>query len=112
MKPTRRDFLKATGLVCGAASVPAWMLEAEAAEAASINKTKLADIAIASAKKLGSTYADIRINRYRHESIFTREDRVPNVSRSQSFGFGVRVLWKDAWGFASSHIVSPESVRR
>jgi TldD protein len=109
MNPSRRNFLKATGLICGAATLPAWVIEAEAA---AIDKDSLADVAIALAKKLGATYADIRINRYRDESIFTREDRVQNVSRSQSFGFGVRVLVKGAWGFAASHAVTRESVRR
>ena len=112
MKPSRRHFLKTTGLVCGAASLPSWIVETQAAEAAAINKDKLADVALPLAKKLGATYADIRINRYRHESISTREERVQNVSRSQSFGFGVRVLVKGAWGFAASHLVTPESVRR
>ena len=112
MKSSRRDFLKTTGIVCGAASLPAWVLDAEAAQAAALNKDKLSDIAIPLAKKLGAIYADIRINRYRHESIFTREERVQNVSRSQSFGFGVRVLVKGAWGFAASHLVTPDSVRR
>src|SRR5207249_2292791 len=73
---------------------------------------KLAEVALSRAKKLGVTYADIRINRYRNESIFTREQQVQNVSRTQDFGFGVRVLVKGAWGFAASHIVTPESVRR
>src|SRR5438093_6716733 len=109
---SRRDFLKTTGFVCGAASLPPWLYEAEAAEAAGIDKHQLAEVALARARKLGAIYADIRINRYRHESIFTREERVQNVSRTQSFGFGVRVLAKGAWGFAASHVVTPETVRR
>src|SRR6185436_5093024 len=109
---SRRDFLKTTGLVCGAAALPAWVCETEAAEAAAINKNDLADLALSAAKKLGASYADIRINRYRHESIFTREQQVQNVSRTQDFGAGVRVLVKGAWGFAASHLVTPESVRR
>ena len=112
MKSSRRDFLKTTGLVCGMASLPSWVFEAEAAEAAAIDKNKLADVAISRAKKLGASYADIRVNRYRNESIFTREERVQNVSRTQSFGFGVRVLLKGAWGFAASHLVTPEAVHR
>src|SRR5256885_16905720 len=111
-KSSRRDFLKTSGLVCGAVTLPPWVLETEAAEAASIDKNALADVAISQAKKLGATYADIRINRYRHESIFTREERVQNVSRTQSFGFGVRVLVKGAWGFAASHLVTPQAVER
>src|SRR5262245_7397980 len=112
MQTTRRDFLKATGLACGAAGLPSWVIEAEAAAVATVDKDQLADIAISRAKKLAATYADIRINRYRNESIFTREERVQNVFRSRSFGFGVRVLVKGAWGFAASQIVTPESVRR
>ena len=102
MNSSRREFLKTTALVCSAMSLPGWVLEAEAAAAAGIDRNKLADIAIARAKKLGATYADIRINRYRNESVFTREERVQNVSRTQSFGFGVRVLLSGAWGFAAS----------
>ncbi len=112
MNSSRREFLRTTALVCSAASLPGWVFEAEAAAAAGIDKNKLADIAIARAKKLGATYADIRINRYRNESVFTREERVQNVSRTRSFGFGVRVLLKGAWGFAASRVVTPESVRR
>ena len=112
MTTSRRDFLKTTGLVCGAASLPPWLCEAEAVQAAALDKHKLADLALARAKKLGASYADIRINRYRYESIFTREERVQNVSRTQSFGFGVRVLLRGAWGFAASHIVTPKSVQR
>jgi predicted Zn-dependent protease len=37
---------------------------------------------------------------------------VQNVSRGQNFGFGVRVLYKGTWGFASSRSVTPEDVRR
>src|SRR5947199_6838781 len=112
MNFSRRDFLKTTGFVCGAAALPSWVVEAEAAEAAAIDKNKLAEVALARARKLGVSYADIRINRYRNESIFTREQQVQNVSRTQSFGLGARVLVKGAWGFAASHIVTPESARR
>ena len=55
MNSTRREFLKTTALVCSAASLPAWVLEAEAAAAAGIDRNKLADIAISRAKKLGAT---------------------------------------------------------
>src|SRR5439155_11181898 len=111
MKFSRRDFLRTTSLVCGAAALPGWVIEAEAAEAEAVNKSDLAEIAISRAKALGATYADIRINRYRNESIFTREQQVLNVSRNQSFGFGVRVLVKGACGFAASYLVTPDSIR-
>ena len=111
MQFTRRDFLKTSALACGAAALPPWVVETEAAEAA-VDKQGLAELALKAAKQAGVTYADIRINRYRNESIFSREQRIQRVSRSQNFGFGVRVLLKGAWGFASSYQVTPEAVRR
>ncbi|MDQ3257693.1 MAG: TldD/PmbA family protein [Acidobacteriota bacterium] len=104
--------MKTTGLAVGAITLPSWVFEAEAAEAAAVDKNQLADVALSTAKKLGASYADIRINRYRFESVATRERQVQNVARSQNFGFGVRVLVKGTWGFASSRNVTPAEVRR
>jgi hypothetical protein len=73
MQRARRSFLKTTGLWCVAAMLPSWRLELEAAQAAALDKDKLADLAITTAKRLSSSYADIRINRYRNELIATRE---------------------------------------
>ena len=112
MQFSRRDFLKTAGAACSAAILPGWVLAAEAAEAAAVDKHGLAELALKLAKKGGASYADIRINRYRFESVYAREQRVQNFSRDQSFGFGVRVLRKGAWGFSSSYMVTPESVRR
>jgi TldD protein len=118
MKTSRRSFIKTAGVAAGVValpSLPSWVCEvevAEAAAAAAVDKNALADIALSIARKLGATYADIRINRYRNEQISTREKQVQNVSRSQNFGFGVRVLFKGTWGFASSRDVSAEEVRR
>jgi TldD protein len=112
MQFTRRDFLKSASAACGAAFLPPWVLEVESAEDAAVDKHGLAEIALRLAKKASVTYADVRINRYRSESISAREQRVQSFSRSQSFGVGVRVLQKGAWGFASSYLVTPDSVRR
>jgi len=109
---SRRDFLKVTGAALGAAALPPWVLELEAAEAAAVDKAKLADAALATARRAGATYADIRINRYRFESVATRERQVLNVSRNQNFGFGVRVLVRGTWGFASSRVLTEDEVRR
>lgn len=109
---TRRNFLQRSGLALGAAALPAWLLEREAAQAAAVDREALAGLALAEARKAGATYADIRINRYRQESIATREKQVQEVARTQSFGFGVRVLVNGAWGFAASREVTPQSVRR
>jgi TldD protein len=119
MTTSRRDFIKTAGITVGAAALPSalprWINEVDAAEAAvaaAVDKNALADIALSTARRLGVSYADIRINRYRNEAISTREKQVQNVSRSQNFGFGVRVLFRGTWGFASSSKVTPEEVRK
>jgi TldD protein len=118
MTTSRRDFIKTAGVAAGAlslSSLPAWITSVHAEEeraANGVDKNALAEIALSTAKKLGVAYADIRINRYRNESIATREQQLQNVSRSQNFGFGVRVLYRGTWGFAASSSVTPNEVRR
>ncbi len=117
MPTPRRDFLKlATGTlgIVSATRLAPWMLEAEAAQAAAVDavRSNVADAALATAKRLGATYADVRVNRRRSESISTREQQVQNVSRNQSVGFGVRVLVDGTWGFAASPLVTVDDARR
>lgn len=114
METARRDFLRTATAVAGAATFAPWVLEAEAAQNAAIDRSKprLAGIALDTAKRLGASYADIRINRYRFESVITREQQVQNVARNQDFGFGVRVLVKGTWGFAASPLVTADDIRR
>lgn len=111
---SRRDFIKTAGIAFGAVTLPSWVYEAQAATAAfiDVNKDSLADAALATAKKLGAEYADIRINRYRLEAVNTRERTVLNVSSGQNFGLGVRVLFKGTWGFAASPIVTADEITR
>jgi len=114
MSFSRRDFIKTAGLTIGAFTLPAWANEAQEAVRVYLdaNKDSLADAALATAKKLGASYADIRISRYRVENVSTRERQVQNVSSGQNFGFGVRVLINGTWGFAASPIVTLEEVKR
>jgi len=83
--------------------------------------TKLAAVALDHAKKLGAAYADIRINRYRDQVVALRSspdrdsgtvNHVPSVNETQSFGFGVRVIAGGTWGFAASHLVTPDEILR
>jgi TldD protein len=88
----RRDFLAAAA---AAAAVPR-------AQAAEPDRPKFADMALGLAKRAGVSYADIRINRYRQQSLFTRERQVRSIDSSASYGYGVRVLKNGSWGFAAS----------
>lgn len=114
MEFSRRDFIKTSAVAVGAAALPVWALNAEAANAfwAEVNKDALADAALATAKKAGATYADIRINRYRNQNVNTRERQVLNVSSAENMGFGVRVLVNGTWGFAASPVLTADEVVR
>src|SRR5712691_7781534 len=92
MPSSRREFLKATGVALGAAALPPWVVELEAAEAAAVDKGRLAEVALSAAKALGASYVDIRVNRYRTESVFTSEKQVPKVHSGPNLRCGVRVL--------------------
>ena len=72
----------------------------------------LADAALAAARQAGATYADIRINRYRNQFIFTRDRTVQNIVNTEDYGFGVRVIVDGTWGFASSSVVTKEEIAR
>src|ERR1043165_4041354 len=45
---------------------------------------KLADVALQTAKRMGASYADIRVCRYQNQSISTREERVERIDESRS----------------------------
>jgi len=70
----------------------------------------LADVALDAARARGASYADIRINRHRTQSIQAREERLTQVQDAESFGAGLRVLVDGAWGFAASSRVEKAEV--
>ena len=82
---------------------------------------QLAAFALERARAAGASYADIRINRYQQQTVALRSqpdfssgtlNHVPSVSSSESFGFGLRVLAKGAWGFSASQQVSKQTIAR
>jgi TldD protein len=108
---SRRDFIAAGSAAAAFTLVPDWAAAFQPGAADDAGRAEVADAALAQAAKLGASYADIRINRYRRESIGTREQQVQNVARSMSYGFGLRVLVNGAWGFAASNSVTPAQAR-
>lgn len=72
----------------------------------------LASVALNVAKQQGASYADIRISRHLNNFVFTRENRVQNVTNTESYGFGVRVLVNGSWGFAASSTLDRAEVER
>jgi len=67
----------------------------------------VAHAAIAAAKKAGAEYADIRVGRSESEGLTVRNGRIGGLSRHEGLSFGVRALFRGAWGFAASSTPSP-----
>lgn len=72
----------------------------------------LLDLAVDTAIRAGASYCDIRIIDSRSEGISTRNGEVSRLGQGQSLGFGIRVLAKGAWGFASSEVMTTQEVAR
>ena len=108
----RRDFLKLSALSGTALLLSDYLPQKLIASPGYPDMKKLTAVALDAAKSKGAQYADIRIARYRNQSINTREDRVLNVSDSESYGFGVRVLVDGTWGFASSNNVDKDEIAK
>ncbi|MGB2926675.1 MAG: DNA gyrase modulator, partial [Limnothrix sp.] len=77
-----------------------------------VNTRVLAQAAIASIKELGCEYGEIRLCTYRRQSLWAQDHSLKRLSDNVSSGFGVRVLWRGAWGFAASHRKTPAEVQR
>ncbi|HEY5752391.1 MAG TPA: TldD/PmbA family protein [Chthoniobacterales bacterium] len=110
----RRDFLKYTGLTTGYFLLPTLgqpvSAFADLSPAPVAVKKALADAALNAATKKGATYADVRIGRYLRQFIITREDKVENMTNTESYGAGVRVIADGAWGFYAVDQLSPEAI--
>ena len=61
--------------------------------------------------KQRTDYADLRWVEHTHEYIEVKNGEVVALARSSDMGFGIRVLYKGAWGFASSYDLTPDSIR-
>lgn len=123
MSPSRRDFLK-TGAVAAAALAGPRILSASdhfgplderpgmlvATPNAEPIVIELAAEALTAAKAAGASFADVRIGRYRRQSVNTRERQITGVSDAESYGLGVRALVNGSWGFAATSTMSVEGV--
>ena len=115
----RRDFVQLAGLGFGGMMLPLSGFGNPLAEEALLDyplvaaqKKGLADVALNTAKSNGATYADVRIGRYLNQFIGTRENKVQNISNTESFGVGIRVIANGTWGFASTNNVTPDGIKK
>lgn len=73
---------------------------------------EFADLALARVRAAGAEYGDIRIQHSITEHIRGEDRRIASNRNLEDSGFGVRVLYHGAWGFAASSILSLEEVPR
>jgi TldD protein len=76
------------------------------------DKKRLADAALEAARSGGATYADVRIGRYLNQFVSARETKIQNITNTESFGVGIRVIAAGTWGFAATNDVTPDGVAR
>jgi TldD protein len=114
MALTRRTFLGGSALAALTSACGGDRSLGRAAQGPIADRT-LDDVvsrALASAKRGGASYADVRIVRRRTESVTTREDHVISVGAGETYGLGVRVIVDGAWGFAAAATVDGASAQR
>ena len=112
----RRHFIQRTGLATSALLLPSW--SRAAADLARRDplpgslKKRLADAALNAATARGASYVDVRIGSYLNQSVATREDRVQDVTNTESYGAGIRVIANGAWGFMATDQLTVDTIAR
>jgi TldD protein len=64
------------------------------------------------AKLKRADYGDIRVVRRQFEEIAVKNGKVTALTRDEDLGFGIRVLFQGAWGFACSSKVGKKEMER
>lgn len=112
----RRKFVQMSGLAAGALALPHGAVMVERPHiltpVLTADRKALADAALGAARSAGASYADVRIGRYRSQSLSSRDGRVQSISDSESYGVGVRVIVRGTWGFAATDEVTTDGVVR
>ncbi len=113
----RRDFVRLAGMGAGVISIPVWGqpvpdLAGALTPIPTADKKVLADAALEEARAHGAGYADVRIARYLNQFISARDTRIQNITSTESFGTGIRVIVDGTWGFAATNDVTVEGITR
>ena len=70
------------------------------------------ELALKQIQASGAEYGDMRILDSQVQTVQGEDRRISSVKNLFDSGFGIRVLFKGAWGFAASSIFTEEEVRR
>ncbi len=73
---------------------------------------ELCEYAIAVASQLGADYSDIRITDDRSQRIVVLDRSPKEISDTDTYGFGIRILKGGAWGFASSNVLTKREIEK
>jgi TldD protein len=110
----RREFVKlasTAGLIAaGGAWEPSHAFQQSAAPGPDPAEKELVLLALDAVRSAGAGYADVRITRGNMESVATRERQITNVSKSETYGIGIRALVGGSWGFAATRDLNREAV--
>ena len=63
-------------------------------------------------KRCGVEYADIRLEECVSEGVMLRNGETDRLWDNLDTGFGIRVLYKGAWGFAASSLLTETEARK
>ena len=109
----RREFVKilgAGGAVIATTGWEALAWQAKTAPGPDAAERALVLLALDAVKSAGANYADVRITRGNQESVSTRERQITGVSKSETYGIGIRALVGGSWGFAATNDLRRDSV--
>ena len=130
MSTSRRSFLRVGGAGLGVAGL-GWPSFARAgppqrtpapvkppssgdlgalAQSPLLDDARLAERAVAAARKAGASYADARLVAWRREHVSVRDGHIEGVRRSSEYGLGLRVIADGAWGFAGTWRLDDKSI--
>jgi TldD protein len=73
---------------------------------------ELAELALKRVRAAGAEYGDIRVIDSAVQTVHGEDRRIASVKEICDRGFGIRMLYHGAWGFAASSILSTEEVPR
>jgi TldD protein len=77
-----------------------------------LDRSRLADAALARARELGVDHADFRLERIRDASLRVHDAELDGALDTEETGMAVRVVRQGTWGFAAGVDLTPEAAVR
>jgi TldD protein len=108
---TRRDFIAGSAGVVATAALHRRSWAQQPAEAPPpLDLRALIGVGLDAARKAGASWADVRFERLRHQTLRSEDDHLVHAGDSESFGVGIRAIVDGVWGFSASWQVDPDTI--